>query len=240
MTASEISRPSSFLSTSAATPRSGAFNNYRNPSQLPQNVNRTKRCLFGKPDSNETRRLYNESLQQSRQRIISQYGFDTATGQPIRSSLPISTSSSRNSPSRDLDQTNRWIQETLYEALAAAKIFDRSVRQKWQTSVFQKDAAFATEVFHKITPENWILLTVTKHSAANLEFQFGTVLLLIKHVYNPPPPLHHFKQFDGVISKTKQTRLEPRQKNQPPLPDALNTTSKEPSRESPISKNNKQ
>lgn len=186
MTASEISRSSSFLSTSAATPRSGAFNNYRNPSQLPQNVNRTKRCLFGKPDSNETRRLYNESLQQSRQRLISQYGFDTATGQPIRSSLPISSSSSRNSPSRDLDQTNRWIQETLYEALAAAKIFDRSVRQIWQVSVFKQDAAFATEVFHKITPENWILLTATKHSAANLEFQFGTVLFFfVKHVYPP-------------------------------------------------------
>lgn len=105
MTASKISRPNNFLGTSAATPRNGAFDNYRNPSQLPQNVNRTKRCLFGKPDSNESKRLYNESVQQDRQRFINQYGFDTVTGQPVKSSSSISSSSSsstsRNSPSRD-------------------------------------------------------------------------------------------------------------------------------------------
>lgn len=110
MTASKISRPNSFLSSSAVTPRNGAFDNYRNPSQLPQNVNSTKRCLFGTPDSNETKRLYNESVEQSRQRFISRYGFDTVTGQPVRSSSSISSSSSssaaaasssRNSPTRD-------------------------------------------------------------------------------------------------------------------------------------------
>lgn len=107
MTASKISRPNSFLTTSAATPRNGAFDNYRNPSQQPQNVSRTKRCLFGIPDPNETKRLYNESVQQDRQRFISRFNFDTVTGQPARSSSSISSSSSssssysRSSPSRD-------------------------------------------------------------------------------------------------------------------------------------------
>ncbi|EAT42519.1 AAEL005948-PA [Aedes aegypti] len=80
MTASKISRPNSFLGSSAATPRNSSFDNYR--SQVPQNVNRTKRCLFGMPDSNETKRLYNESVQQDRQRFIQRYNFDTVADLP--------------------------------------------------------------------------------------------------------------------------------------------------------------
>lgn len=110
MTASKISRPNSFLGSSAATPRNSSFDNYR--SQVPQNVNRTKRCLFGIPDSNETKRLYNESVQQDRQRFIQRYNFDTVAGQPVRSSSMISSSSSssssssRSSPSREYCRPN--------------------------------------------------------------------------------------------------------------------------------------
>ncbi|KXJ77950.1 hypothetical protein RP20_CCG006063 [Aedes albopictus] len=103
MTASKISRANSFLGTSAATPRNSSFDNYR--SQVPQNVNRTKRCLFGVPDSNETKRLYQESVQQDRQRFMNRYNFDIVTGQPGKNSSMISSSSSssssRSSPTRE-------------------------------------------------------------------------------------------------------------------------------------------
>lgn len=107
MTASKIqSRPNNFLTTTAATPRNSAVAAYSNPEQLRRNVSGTKRCLFGKPDPNETKRLYEESVQQERQRCISRYGFDTMTGQPVRHSISSqsaagSSSSSRSSPTRE-------------------------------------------------------------------------------------------------------------------------------------------
>lgn len=118
MTASKIqSRPNSFLTSSAATPRNSAFATYSNPDQLRRNVSGTKRCLFGKPDSAETKRLYDESVQHDRQRFISRYGFDTMTGQPakhqsISSSSTMASSSSsssstlRSSPTREYYRPN--------------------------------------------------------------------------------------------------------------------------------------
>ncbi|XP_055617270.1 uncharacterized protein LOC129762770 [Toxorhynchites rutilus septentrionalis] len=103
MTASKIqSRPNSFLTSSAATPRNSAFAAYSNPDQLRRNVSGTKRCLFGKPDSIETKRLYEESVQQDRQRFISRYGFDTVTGQPAKHSISSHSSSSTSSSSYSL------------------------------------------------------------------------------------------------------------------------------------------
>lgn len=101
MTASKVQpRPNSFLSASTAAPQNGAL-----ASHFQRN---TKRCLFGKPDSAETKRLYDESVQQDRDRFITRYRFDTVTGQPVGnssiSSYPSSSSSastSRRSPTRE-------------------------------------------------------------------------------------------------------------------------------------------
>lgn len=105
MTASKVQpRPNSFLSASTAAPQNGALASYGNANHLQRS---TKRCLFGKPDSAETKRLYDESVQQDRNRFISRYGFDTVTGQPVGnssiSSYPSSSSSSalRRSPTRE-------------------------------------------------------------------------------------------------------------------------------------------
>ncbi|XP_039448745.1 uncharacterized protein LOC120427879 [Culex pipiens pallens] len=105
MTASKVQpRPNSFLSASTAAPQNGALASYGNAAHLQRN---TKRCLFGRPDPAETKRLYDESVQQDRQRFITQYRFDTVTGQPVGSSsissYPSSSSSSalRRSPTRE-------------------------------------------------------------------------------------------------------------------------------------------
>lgn len=97
MTASKVQpRPNSFLSASTAAPQNGTLSTYGNANHLQRN---TKRCLFGRPDPTETKRLYDESVQQDRQRFIAQYRFDTVTGQPVGTSSISSHSSSSSSSS---------------------------------------------------------------------------------------------------------------------------------------------
>lgn len=104
MTASKVQpRPNSFLSASTAAPQNSALASYGNANHFQRN---TKRCLFGRPDPAETKRLYDESVQQDRDRFIARYRFDTVTGQPVGnssiSSYPSSSSSAlRRSPTRE-------------------------------------------------------------------------------------------------------------------------------------------
>lgn len=140
MTASKVQpRPNSFLSASTAAPQNGALASYGNAAHLQRN---TKRCLFGRPDPAETKRLYDESVQQDRQRFITQYRFDTVTGQPVGgssiSSYPSSSSSTlRRSPTREYSSGRsneaannkravpRWFPGC--SGTTAAEIFNRSV-----------------------------------------------------------------------------------------------------------------
>ncbi|XP_050071442.1 uncharacterized protein LOC126559340 [Anopheles maculipalpis] len=51
----------------------------------------TIRTLFGRPDPNDTRRIYEEHVKAERQRVIAQYAFDPKTGHGLTS---VSSSSS--------------------------------------------------------------------------------------------------------------------------------------------------
>ncbi|XP_058117134.1 leucine-rich repeat and calponin homology domain-containing protein 2-like [Anopheles ziemanni] len=48
----------------------------------------TRRCLLGRPDPTETRRIYDQNIQDERQRSIARYGFDTHTSKFVPSSPP--------------------------------------------------------------------------------------------------------------------------------------------------------
>lgn len=115
MTASKIqSHPNTYLTSAASTPRNNTITAYNNPGQARRFVCGAKRNLFGKPDPIETKRLYDESVQQDRQRFMSRFGYDTVAGKFVNhssisshsSSSSAATSSLRGSPTRDHCRSN--------------------------------------------------------------------------------------------------------------------------------------